>query len=225
MLSILKPDFLYTDITEDVTENDIDVVSDEWNMNGRIVYRGSRDPRYTHANVYWLYDDDLRRVGCTEHDIDNHADFHILWFQENEFGTLLQEENWNAIGDIWSMMPTAPFERFINEGWTTPTSYLEHCLAGPVRLLTPGMVAKLPTIYTCNACGKKSLKPIPTCPIREAPLDFPDKNFVYFIDLDMVVYQPPHNSKIWSILHLEPLVVDSLSPAQEEPLMPEPVEE
>jgi len=211
MLSLLKPNFVYTDISEDVTENDVDVMSDEWNMNGRIVYRGSRDPRYTHANVYWLYDDDLRRVGCTEHDLENHADFHLLWFKENEFGTLLQEDNWTAIGDIWSMIPSAPFERFVNEGWTTPKTFLEKCLAGPVRILTPEMIVQLPTVYSCSTCMKKSLKPIPNCTVQEAPLDFPDKNLIFFIDLDMVVYQPPSDSKVWSILRLEPLVVDSIS--------------
>ena len=211
MLSLLKPNFLYTDISEDVTENDIDVMSDEWNMNGRIVYRGSRDPRYTHANVYWLYDEDLRRVGCTEHDLENHADFQLLWFKENEFGTLLQEDNWTAIGDIWSMIPSAPFERFVNEGWTTPKSFLEKCLSGPVRVLTPEMVTNLPTVYTCEKCRKKSLKPIPTCTNREAPLDLPNKSLLFFIDLDMVVYRPPSDSKIWSILQLEPLVDDLIS--------------
>lgn len=223
MLSLLKPNFLYTDISEDVTENDVDVMSDEWNMNGRIVYRGSRDPRYTHANVYWLYDDDLRRVGCTEHDLENHADFKLLWFQENEFGTLLQEDGWKSIGDIWSLIPSAPFERFVNEGWTTPKTFLETCLAGPVRVLTPQMVVQLPTVYSCEKCKKKSLKLIPTCTVREAPLDFPDKNLLFFIDLDMVVYQPPSDSKVWSILHLEPLVDDSISSVPPE-LVSVPVE-
>ena len=56
MYSILAPEFVYTDISPDITETDIDVVSDLWVMDGREVYRGGRDPRYTHANVYWLYD-------------------------------------------------------------------------------------------------------------------------------------------------------------------------
>jgi len=73
MYSILKPDFVYDDVSGDITETDIDVVSDLWTMDGRNVYRGSRDPRYTHANVYWLYDEDLQRVGCSEHDIQDHA--------------------------------------------------------------------------------------------------------------------------------------------------------
>ena len=202
MLSLLKHGFIYTDISEDVTENDVDVMSDEWNMEGRMVYRGSRDPRYTHANVYWLYDEDLRRVGCTEHDIENHADFHLLWFRDNEFGTFVQEDNWITTQDLWSLMPSTPFERFINEGWTTPESFLEQCLAGPIRIISPDMLVKLPIIYVCDTCKKKSLKPIPGCTVQEVPLDFPDKNLIFFIDSDMIIYQPPINSRVWSILPL-----------------------
>ena len=72
MNSILDPNVVYEDISADVTEHDIDVVSDLWNMDGRDVYRGSRDPRYTHANVYWLYSEELTRVGLIEHSLTNH---------------------------------------------------------------------------------------------------------------------------------------------------------
>jgi hypothetical protein len=84
MFSLLQPAFLYEDVNPDITENDIDVVSDLWEMDGREVYRGSRDPRYTHANVYWLYDVDLQRVGCSEHDLSDHGNFRLLWFQDSE---------------------------------------------------------------------------------------------------------------------------------------------
>lgn len=214
MLSLLKPDFVYHDVTEDITENDIDVVSDEWNMEGRIVYRGSRDPRYTHANVYWLYNDDLCRVGCTEHDIENHADYRILWFRSNDFETLLQEDGWQPNGDIWSHLPNSTFERFINEGWTTPEEFLGQCLAGSFRIITPNMLIKPPKVYYCNACEKKSMKPIPGCAVREISLDFPDMNNIYFVDNDMIVYDPPLDSKIWSILQV---------PRVDGSLLPEPV--
>lgn len=211
MFSILKPGFVYTDITNDITENDVDVVSDEWNMDGRIVYRGSRDPRYTHANVYWLYDDDLSRVGCTEHDIENHANYQILWFRDNEFGTLLQEDGWVPNGDVWSRLPNSTFERFVNEGWTTPEGFLEQCLPGTIRAITPKMLIDLPKLYKCAKCEKKSLKPILDCASQEISLDFPDKNDIYFIDEDMVLYQPPLDSIVWSILPVQLLDDDSLS--------------
>ena len=203
MFSQLKPDFLYTDVSEDITENDIDVVSDLWNMDGRDVYRGSRDPRYTHANVYWLYDDNLRRVGCSEHNLADHADVRLLWFRDNEFGTLLQEDGWEMGDDVWSYIPKHPFERFINEGWTTPNSFLENCLHGPTRIVTPKMLLQLPKVYVCNACGRKSLRPIAGCALRETVLDFPDKQKILFVDDDMVTYLPPTNSSVWLTLRLQ----------------------
>jgi len=202
MFSILKPDFMYTDISEDITENDIDVVSDLWTMDGRNVYRGSRDPRYIHANVYWLYDEHLKRVGCSEHNLKDHADFHLLWFRENDFETLLQEDGWKVKGNLWSMLPQHCFERFLNEGWTTSYSFLEQCLQGPVRIITPQMVSKLPSMYVCNACGRKSLRPIAGCALQETQLDLPDKQKILFIDDDLIVYLPCENSTIWSKLRL-----------------------
>ena len=203
MFSLVKADFVYTDVSEDITENDIDVVSDLWNMDGREVYRGSRDSRYTHANVYWLYDEDLKRVGCSEHCLEDHASFRLLWFRDNEFGTLLQEDDWAVNLDIWSHIPRASFERFINEGWTVPTSFLEQCLHGPTRILTPDMIVNLPNVYVCNACGRRSLRPIAGCAVRETKLDFPDKQKILFVDDDLIVYTPPKNSSIWSRLRLQ----------------------
>ena len=201
MYSILKPDFVYDDVSGDITETDIDVVSDLWSMDGRNVYRGSRDPRYTHANVYWLYDEDLQRVGCSEHSIADHGDVRLLWFGDSEFGTLLQEE-WTTDGDFWGKLPQRSFERFLNEGWTTPESVLEHCLNGPTRLLTPAMVIRRPTVYTCTKCGRKSLTKNLNCVLVESPLDIPVRESCYFVDSDMILYRPPIGSSIWSRMGL-----------------------
>ena len=198
--------FLYTDVSSDITENDIDVVSDLWNMDGRDVYRGSRDPRYTHANVYWLYDEDLQRVGCSEHSLEDHADFEVLWFYECEFATLLQEEGWTQRGDIWSRMSRQAFSKFVNESWTTPETFLEKCLYGDMRVVTPQMVIERPTVYTCPTCGTRSLRK--TCAASVgAPLDFPNKEKVFFVDLDMIVYVPPSDSAVW--IKLQPRAGDS----------------
>ena len=202
MYSILAPEFVYTDISPDITENDIDVVSDLWVMDGREVYRGSRDPRYTHANVYWLYDQDLQRVGCSEHARDNPGDVRLLWFQEDEFGTLLQEDGWTTSGDLWSRLPKAPFERFLNEGWTTIESFLEQCLHGPLRILTPEMIVQRPTVYTCATCGKRSLRPSPFCTNVEAPLDLPELEKVLFVDSEFVLHIPPPDSDVFTRLRL-----------------------
>lgn len=200
MFSRLRPGFLYTDVSSDITEADLDVVADTWDVDGREVYRGVRDPRYDHASVFWLYDDTLERVGCMEHSLDDHADMRVLWLRDSEFGTLLQEDGWTEDGDLWSKLPRPVFERFLNEQWTTPASFLEHCLQGPVRIVTPSMVVVRPTFYHCATCGRKSLRPLPGCPAEQMYLDFPDKAKTFFVDFDFVVHVPPPSSSIWSYL-------------------------
>lgn len=215
MFSRLKPGFVYTDISSDITENDLDVVADTWDMDGREVYRGTRDPRYTHASVFWLYDDNLERVGCAEHSLEDHADMRVLWFRDSEFGTLLQED-WTVDDDLWSKLPRHVFDRFLNEEWTTPATFLEHCLQGPVRIVTPAMLVKLPLVYTCSKCGRKSLQDRDTCETTASPLDFPVKEKVFFIDFDFVVHTPPSDSIVWS--RLQPHDDGSLLVPEQEPV-------
>jgi hypothetical protein len=193
MFSELDPNFLYTDISPNVMPHDDDVLADEWNIDGRSVYRGARDPAYVHANVYWLYDDSLQRVGCSEHDLDDPARFKTLWFRDDDFGTMFQED-WQLEGDIWSKLPNAVFEKCLSEGWTTPTSFLEHCLSGPLRVLTAKMLLNIPKVYECDKCKKRSLQAF-ACG-KERSLDFPDVSKVWFIDDDMLVFVPPQGSKV-----------------------------
>lgn len=196
MYSILNPNIIYQDTSSDVTEHDIDVVSDLWEMDGRSVYRGSRDPRYTHANVYWLYNEDLERVGCSEHSLADHADFRLLWFRESEFGTLLQEDGWTITNDLWSYLPRHTFDRAFNEGWTMPKTFLEHCLYGPLRVLTWKDIVKLPSVYSCCKCGGRSLTSA-KCRTEVSVLDIPQREKVFFVDDDMMIHVPPTNSSVW----------------------------
>lgn len=194
MFSILNPTILYDDISSDITECDVDVVSDLWNIDGFQVYRGQRDPRYDHASVYWMYNEDLERVGCCEHDIKDPANYKALWFRESIFGTLLQEDGWEVDGDIWSKLPEEVFERCLNEEWTTPKTFLEHCcLYGPVRVVTPDMIVKPVDVYTCKKCGLKSLTSQLNHEMEVSKLDYPK---VFFVDNDMVVHKPPQNSRV-----------------------------
>lgn len=204
MESILDPGFVYEDVDCDITENDLDVVSELWEMDGREVYRGSRDPRYTHANVCWLYDETLARVGLVEHSKLDHAVFHILWYKESDFATLVQEDGWTIGQDLWSTLPRHVFDRCINEGWTTAETFLEQCLYGPTRIVTIDTLLKRPLVYTCTACGKRSLKEHPGCTMVSTPLDFPQKEKVLFVDDDLIVNVPPPTSSLWSRLGFTP---------------------
>lgn len=200
MFSRLHPEFLYTNISSDITENDLDVVADTWMMDGQEVYRGSRDPSYDHADVYWLYNDSLERVGCAEHSLADHADMRVLWFHDSEFGTLLQEPGWTEEDELWSKLPRHVFDRYVNEEWTTPERFLEHCLCGPVRIVTPSMLVLRPIIYTCTECGRKSLRQLPGCKSVLQYLDFPDKEKIFFVDFDFKLHHPPVDSSVWSRL-------------------------
>ena len=213
MESILDPGFVYEDVDCDITENDIDVVSDLWEMDGREVYRGTKDPRYTHANVFWLYDETLARVGLVEHSKLDHAVFHVLWYEESDFATLLQEQGWTLGQDLWSTIPRHVFDRFVNEGWTTAEAFLEQCLHGPARIVTVDMLMDRPKVYTCKKCGRKSLKSVTGCEMTSAPLDYPVKEKVLFVDDDLILNIPPPNSRLWYRLGFTPVqphVGDSL---------------
>lgn len=200
MFSLLKPGILYTDTGRGITENDIDVVSDLWDMDGREVYRGSRDPRYTHANVYWLYDENLERVGLTEHAVSDHADFRILWFKDSDFGTLLQEDGWETKEDIWSFLPPQAFNLLVNREAANLRGLQEHCLYGPARFVTLDMVRQIPNVYTCSVCKRKSFSPQKGCTTTVAPIDIPNKEKVFFVDDDFIVHVPPPTSSVWSHL-------------------------
>lgn len=230
MQSILDPKVLYTDLSRDIVEHDVDVVSDLWNMDGRDVYRGSRDRQYEHANVYWLYTEDLERVGLVEHSLENQADFRILWFQDNPFATLLQEEGWTNEQSIWSVLSRPAVEMFLAEDWTSPSSLLNACLHGPTRILTVEMVLNKPVVYHCSVCGTKSMKKTECSEFQtQMELDFPDQAKIVFIDDDLYVCEPPTSSRVWELLGFKsqrPLH-DALMPLQEpeeQPLLQSQVE-
>lgn len=216
MQSILDPNILYTDLSRDIVEHDVDVVSDLWNMDERDVYRGSRDIQYTHANVYWLYDEDLTRVGLVEHSLSNHADFRILWFHDNPFATLLQEE-WTSEQSLWSVLPLTTTERFFAEGWVTPETVLEPCLHGDCRIVTVETLLNPPNVHTCSKCGIKSLKTF-TCEDTVFRISFPDKEKIVFIDDDLYVCEPPAGSRVWELLGFR------LQPPDDEPALQVPVQ-
>lgn len=202
MQSILDPAIVY-EVSRDVCEHDVDVVSDLWTMDDRNVYRGSRDTQYSHANVYWLYDEDLTRVGLIEHSLKDHADFRMLWFHETPFATFLQEDNWTQDQTIWTVLSPPAVERFLAEDWTTPETLLEACLHGDTRIVTLETILNPPTLYGCSGCNRKSLKKL-DCENMTAELTFPTKEKILLIDDDLFVCVPPAGSRIWELLGFAP---------------------
>jgi len=199
MFSIINPSIVY-DVSSDVVDTDIDVISDLWTMGGHDVYRGARDPRYTHANVFWLYNTELERVGCAEHRKENNADVSLLWFHESPFATLFQEEEWTSGSTLWSALPEHTYERFLVNGWTNPTSFLNTCLRSSTRVVSPSILMNRPTMYVCETCKTKTLTPGHGTP---HPLDYPDIEKVVFVDEFMNLQSPPKDSRVYAYLRQE----------------------
>jgi hypothetical protein len=225
MLSVIDRSVVYP-VSADITEHDLNIVSDLWSVEGREVFRGARDPNYEHANVYWLYDpEDLDRVGVAEHKRDNPGDVSVLWHRDTPFATLLQEDGWTERDSIWTRMSEHSYEQFLTEGWTSPTAFLERCLRGDTRVVTPEMLVKLPDVWSCETCKHVSLRPSQCASAR--PLSFPEKEKIWFIDDRMIVYLPPKGSAVWSRLGFTPPPEPSepSSEPQSEPELQQPQQE
>jgi hypothetical protein len=196
MFSLLRKGLVYKDISPDILEHDEDIDADQWVYDDREVYRGRFDPRYTehNLNVYWLYDDNLNRVGLAEHDADHPSEFKALWFMENPFATLYQDESWiSKDKTIWSLLSNEAYQDCLEDDFTT---VFDRCLTSKYRLVTPEFLVTPPTVYECTKCGKKSLKKLKNCvDIVETPyftsnLLFVDESFVLYEKSTSLQQQP-----------------------------------
>jgi hypothetical protein len=191
MFSALRQGLVYKDISPDVTEHDDDIDADQWNYDGKDVYRGTIDPRYTEhdLNVYWLYDDDLNRIGLAEHDSNNSAIFHILWFYKNPFATLFQTPYWQSKNKtLWSMLSNEAYQECLEDDFK---SIFDKCLDSEYVLITPEMVINPPKLYTCKKCNKKSLSPLKSCKDVIETSYFSSKEKFLFLDESFILYDPP----------------------------------
>lgn len=182
MFSSLRKGLVYDNISPDIVEHDLDVDADQWSYDGKDVYRGSVDPEYVSKdlNVYWLYDDNLKRVGLAEHEAKEPEVFKALWFYDNPFATLYQDESWKSTGStLWSKLSNEAYQDYL-EG----LNVYETALNSGVLLMTPKLLVESPTVYGCDTCGKKSFEK-GSCSQSQLTLDFP----VLFIDEDFVLYE------------------------------------
>jgi len=187
MLSVLRRGLVYTNISTDIVEHDLDVDADQWNYDEKDVYRGSVDPEYITRGltVHWLYDDNLKRVGLAEHESADLAVFKTLWFYDTPYGTLYQDPTWKSTGNtLWSKMSNDAYQDYL-EGLPIH----DHALNSGVLLVTPNMLIDAPKLYTCERCNKKSLMSKNICPHASASvLDF-SKFSLLFLDDDYVIYE------------------------------------
>ena len=196
MYSILKPNYIYRDTSEDIADHDDDFEAEEWHYNGRDVYRGSLDRSFD-WNVYSLYDENSIRVGIAEHDPDHPEIFFSLWFGKNEFSTLFQEEWESKNTTLWSILSNEAYQDCLVDDFKT---VFDKTLNTNIRLITPQMVMTMPEIHECPKCGKKSLLPLSGCPEVKRHYVGSDCS-VLFIDESFIVYTAPTDSRVWSKVH------------------------
>lgn len=196
MFSKLRKNIVYTDISSDIIEHDEDMDGELWNYDDIDVYRGSFDPRYTceGLHVYWLYDDNLKRVGLAEHEIDSPEVYKVLWFRDTPFGTLFQEDGWiSKNSTLWSLLSNEAYQDCIEDDFK---SVQDWALRSGTLLMTPKMCIQKPKVYTCTTCGKKSLSELKNClAVETTDLEFSQFS-ILFLDDSFVLYEAPKDSTV-----------------------------
>jgi hypothetical protein len=191
MFSLLRKGLVYKNISSDIVEHDLDIDADQWSYNEKDVYRGSIDPEYVSQglNVYWLYDDDSKRVGLAEHDIEDPAIFHSLWFYDNPFATLFQDVSWKPTDEtLWSKLSNEAYQTCLETDFKLVS---DQALTSGTLLITPDILLNKPDLYTCELCGKKSLMKSNVCSTASVSiLDF-NQFSILFLDDDFVIYEKP----------------------------------
>ena len=189
MFSLLRKGVLYTNLSSDIVEHDLDIDADQWSYDGRDAYRGSVDPEYLKhdLNVYWLYNDDSKRIGLAEHDANDSAVFKSLWFYDNPYATFFQDSSWKCTNTtLWSRLSNEAYQDSLDTDFKMVSL---QALNSGTLLMTPNMLINKPDLYTCQRCNKKSLIASDNC--QQALVS--DLNFsefsILFLDDDFVIYE------------------------------------
>lgn len=189
MFSLLRKGLIYKNISSDIVEHDLDNDADQWSYDGKDVYRGSLDAEYIEhkLNVYWLYDDNSKRVGLAEHDVDEPEVFKALWFRENPYATLYQDDSWKCSDTtLWSKLSNEAYQDCLENDFA---SVSDLALSSGTLLMTPELLINNPDLYSCEKCGKKSLVKSNVCSTASGSiLDFSQFS-ILFLDDNFVIYE------------------------------------
>ena len=175
MLSRLR-DLIYTDIDPDVLDHDDDLDAELYSYEGREVYRGRYDPRYTSLDldVHWLYDENGKRTGLVEYESSDFTKSSVLWYYDNKYATLLQEPGWKSKEKtLWSMITEEAYQDCLEDDFET---VIERTKDGPYCLVFSNNILK----------AKKTELP------------------VLFLDDLFILYDFPNNSRVWDLLSITP---------------------
>jgi hypothetical protein len=195
MISILRPSLVYK-VNREVADHDDEIDATEWSYEGINVWRGSLDVTFRdyEIDVFWLYNDSSECIGLAEHDSADHSIHKALFYKESSFGTLFQEE-WKQSGTLWSMLSPQAYQDFLE------SSIDEIVLAGNGRIVTSSILLSNPEVYECSKCKKRSFTEFQCKDIKKKPFG-PILNPI-FIDDSYVVYIPPTNSSVWSMIRAD----------------------
>ena len=189
MFSLLRKGLIYKNTSSDIVEHDLDIEADQWSYDGKDVYRGSLDSEYmSHKlNVYWLYDDNSKRVGLAEHDMDEPEVFNALWFRENPYAMLYQDDSWKTTEKtLWSKLSNEAYQDCLENDFTTVSDL---ALNSGILLVTPELLINNADLYSCEKCGKKSLIKSNVCStVSVSNLDFSQFS-ILFLDDNFVIYE------------------------------------
>lgn len=207
MFSILRPHLIYEDISSDIVEHDIDCDAEEWSYNGKNVYRGLIDQKYIDEklHVYWLYDDNSKKVGLAEHESDSPEIFKALWIYENNpFATLYQNLEWKETGTtLWSKLSNEAYQDCLEQDFK---NVFDDALKNNTLILTPSNLKQDLFIYECEKCthksflamnGHSSVKKIPLVDLNHYSLLFLDDSFLVFdppLDFTPFLSRQPHDA-------------------------------
>jgi hypothetical protein len=181
-------------VNPDITEFDLDTDIEEYNYDGREVFRGNLDPQYSTSkmSVYWLYEDD-KRVGLVEHFEDKHD---CYWFRDNVFSSLLQEDWTMQDRTIWNMMSEEAYEDCMRKRLDTPEKLKQYT---SIEIITPADIIAYKSVEKC--CIKcQSTKLYKGCITDKKSSPVFDVFYTLFVDSDGIIYVPPSDTKVYSML-------------------------
>ena len=191
MFSKLRPTLLYKNTSADISSHDNDVEGELWSYEGRDVYRGSFDPLYSEHNLnsYSLYDDNLKRVGIAEHEVESPEVFKVLWFYDNPFSTMFQDDSWTCKNaTLWSLLSNEAYQDLLNEDFKNVD---DKFMQEGILLVRPEMLGENEVyMYECEDCGNKSLSMPRVCKATKKVMDFLHYSLL-FLDDSFVLYSAP----------------------------------
>jgi len=183
-------------VEDGIAEFDLNTDIEEYDYDGRTVYRGNLDPDLSvdGRSVYWLYENDTR-VGLVEHTSDTHK---CYWYRTNVYSTLFQED-WTVYDEtVWNILPQKAYDECMRYGWTTVPQLQARtklALCTPEDFTRPALANTSGVCERCSGTCKH-----PGCVPVLRTIDEKNVFSVVFLDDEGTIYVPPSDTKAYATL-------------------------